>query len=46
MRASGARISWANGLLSESACRRAIDESIDLLFRGLAPAGEIDPDRS
>ena len=34
--ASGARISWANGLLSESACRRAVDESADLLFRGLS----------
>jgi AcrR family transcriptional regulator len=34
--ASGARISWANGLLSESACRRAVDESVDLLFRGLS----------
>jgi AcrR family transcriptional regulator len=34
--ASGARISWANGLLSEPACRRAIDESVDLLFRGLS----------
>jgi len=37
--ASGARISWANGLLSESACRRAIDESVDLLFRGLSAGG-------
>jgi TetR/AcrR family transcriptional regulator, cholesterol catabolism regulator len=36
--ASGARISWANGLLSEAVCRRAIDESVDLLFRGLSPA--------
>ena len=33
---NGARISWANGLLSEPACRRAVDESVDLLFRGLS----------
>jgi TetR/AcrR family transcriptional regulator, cholesterol catabolism regulator len=33
---SGARISWANGLLSEPDCRRAVDESVELLFRGLA----------
>ena len=34
--ATGARISWANGLLSEAACRDAIDTSIELLFRGIA----------
>ena len=34
--ASGARISWANGLASESACRRSIEASVDLLFSGLA----------
>jgi AcrR family transcriptional regulator len=34
--ASGARISWANGLASESACRRSIEKSVDLLFAGLA----------
>ena len=33
--AIGARISWANGLLSESACRTAIEGMVDLLFRGL-----------
>jgi len=33
--ASGARISWANGLASERACRQAIDDGVDLLFRGL-----------
>ncbi len=33
---SGARLSWANGLASESACRRSIEASVDLLFRGLA----------
>ncbi len=35
--ASGVRISWANGLLNEKACRRAVDESVELLFQGLAP---------
>jgi AcrR family transcriptional regulator len=35
--ATGARISWANGLLSESGCREAIMSSVDLLFRGLSP---------
>jgi AcrR family transcriptional regulator len=34
--ATGARVSWANGLLSEDACRAAIDTSIELLFRGIA----------
>jgi len=34
--ASGARLSWANGLVSESACRRAIASSVDLLFSGLS----------
>ncbi len=34
--ASGARLSWANGLASESACRRSIESSVDLLFRGLS----------
>ena len=32
---SGARIAWANGLLSAEACRAAIDSGVDLLFRGL-----------
>jgi len=36
--AIGARISWANGLLSESACRTAIDGTVELLFRGLGRA--------
>lgn len=36
---SGLRISWANGQLSESACRDAIASSVALLFRGLAPRG-------
>jgi AcrR family transcriptional regulator len=34
--ASGARIGWANGLLSEPRCRRAIEESVELLFDGLS----------
>ena len=33
--ASGARISWANGLVGEKACRRSIDEAVALLFRGI-----------
>ncbi|MBW2268401.1 MAG: helix-turn-helix transcriptional regulator [Deltaproteobacteria bacterium] len=37
--ASGARISWANGLLSEKACREAIAANVTLLFRGLSPRG-------
>ena len=32
---SGARIAWANGLLSADGCRSAIDSGVDLLFRGL-----------
>ena len=32
---SGARISWANGLLGADACQRAIEASVDLLFDGL-----------
>jgi AcrR family transcriptional regulator len=35
--ASGARISWANGLLSETACRALIAANVELLFRGLSP---------
>jgi AcrR family transcriptional regulator len=34
--ASGARISWANGLMSEKACRDSIDASVTLLFRGIS----------
>ena len=33
--ASGARISWANGLVSEDGCRSSIETSVNLLFRGL-----------
>ena len=38
--ASGARISWANGLASEESCRRAIDDGVDLLFHGLDATAE------
>ncbi len=34
----GARISWANGLLGADDCARAIETSVELLFRGLAGA--------
>lgn len=41
---SGARISWANGLLSERACRKSIETSVELLFRGIAShAADADP---
>jgi AcrR family transcriptional regulator len=33
--ATGARISWANGLLSEKGCQAAIDAMVDLLFHGV-----------
>ena len=33
--ASGARIAWANGLLSEAACRADVEASVALMFRGL-----------
>ena len=33
--ATGVRISWANGLLNESGCRRGIEACVDLLFDGL-----------
>jgi AcrR family transcriptional regulator len=44
--ASGARISWANGQLSESGCRDAIRSATLLLFRGLAAAAAPDSDSS
>jgi AcrR family transcriptional regulator len=34
---TGARISWANGLLTEQGCRDAIDASVELLFFGMNP---------
>jgi len=37
--ANGARLAWANGLVSEGGCRGAIRESVDVLFAGIgAPA--------
>ncbi|HKK51731.1 MAG TPA: TetR/AcrR family transcriptional regulator [Myxococcota bacterium] len=33
---NGARIPWANGLVSDDACRRSIHQAVDLLFQGLA----------
>lgn len=39
--AIGARISWANGLLSERGCRSTIDASVELLFEGIGkPSGQ------
>jgi hypothetical protein len=35
--ATGVRISWANGLVSEEGCREAIEASVGLLFAGLEP---------
>lgn len=35
--ALGARISWANGLVSAEGCAASIESSVDLLFRGLSP---------
>jgi AcrR family transcriptional regulator len=32
---SGARISWANGLIDEEGCRQAIAVAVDQLFRGI-----------
>jgi AcrR family transcriptional regulator len=32
---TGARIDWANGRLDEPGCRRAIESSVELLFRGI-----------
>lgn len=36
--ALGARISWANGLVSADGCATSIGSSVDLLFRGLGAA--------
>jgi AcrR family transcriptional regulator len=33
----GARIPWANGLVTPQACQRSILAGVDLLFRGIAP---------
>jgi AcrR family transcriptional regulator len=37
--ASGARLSWANGQLSEDGCRAAVEDHVKLLFRGIGAAG-------
>jgi len=34
--ATGARIAWANGLLSEAGCRADVEASVALMFRGLS----------
>ncbi len=39
----GARISWANGLLGADECASAIEASVDLLLRGLAPGSAGSP---
>jgi len=38
--ATGARIAWANGLLTEAACRADVAASVALMFRGLAARRE------
>ena len=40
--ANGARTSWANGLLTETGCREAIEVSVDLLFRGVGGSAACD----
>jgi len=35
---NGARIPWANGLVSDDECLRSIHQGVELLFRGLAEA--------
>jgi AcrR family transcriptional regulator len=37
--ATGARLSWANGLLAEAGCREAIAAAVDLLFEGIGAPG-------
>ena len=32
---NGARIPWANGMVSDDACRESIHQGVDLLFRGI-----------
>jgi AcrR family transcriptional regulator len=34
--ANGVRLSWANGLVSEAACREAIEASVSLIFSGIS----------
>jgi AcrR family transcriptional regulator len=33
---NGARIPWANGMVSDDACRASIHQALELLFRGMA----------
>ncbi len=33
---NGARIPWANGMVSDEACRDSIHQAVDLLFRGVS----------
>jgi AcrR family transcriptional regulator len=33
---NGARIPWANGMVSDEACRASIHQAVDLLFRGVS----------
>jgi len=33
---NGARIPWANGMVSDDACRASIHQAVDLLFRGVS----------
>ncbi|MFK7895115.1 MAG: TetR/AcrR family transcriptional regulator [Myxococcota bacterium] len=35
---NGARIPWANGMVSDEACLASIHQAVDLLFRGVGPA--------
>lgn len=35
---TGARVPWANGLVSADGCRQAIASAVELLFRGITPA--------
>jgi hypothetical protein len=32
---NGARIPWANGMVSDDACLASIHQGVDLLFRGI-----------
>ncbi len=44
---NGARIPWANGMLSDDACRASIHQALTLLFRGLAAdSADSDPSSS
>lgn len=43
--ALGARISWANGLVSADGCAASISSSVELLFHGLSPTAQQQPPR-